>query len=59
MVSWKNLQDCINDSMSILLWRFCSIGAYSARRAGRMTCTRPTALTCFNPRAHWPKVSVA
>ena len=23
------------------------------------TSTRPTALTCVNPRAHWPKVSVA
>ncbi len=34
-------------------------GPYFARRAGPMTCTRPAALTMTNPRAHWPKVSVA
>ena len=34
-------------------------GPCSVRRAGRMTCTRPAALTWANPRAHWPKVSVA
>ena len=34
-------------------------GAYYVRRAGRMTCTRPAALNYTNPRAHWPKVSVA
>ena len=34
-------------------------GACFVRRAGRMTCTRPAALNYTNPRAHWPKVSVA
>jgi len=34
-------------------------GACYVRRAGRMTCTRPAALNYTNPRAHWPKVSVA
>lgn len=34
-------------------------GACYVRRAGRMTCTRPAALNYNNPRAHWPKVSVA
>ena len=34
-------------------------GACYVWRAGRMTCTRPAALNYTNPRAHWPKVSVA
>ena len=34
-------------------------GTCYVRRAGRMTCTRPLALNYTNPRAHWPKVSVA
>ncbi len=34
-------------------------GACFVRRAGRMTCTKPAALNYTNPRAHWPKVSVA
>ena len=44
----------INDVMVVLCER-----AYLVRWAGRMTCTRPAALTMTNPRAHWPKVSVA